>query len=200
MEEEHLEFWKFMILKAQCLFGELQTLKIKVSFGKFQPKGFQFNKKSKKLEEGKVKSIEDKCHKYAERLVIEASEKDYLDTQEGLKKLKSEIKDWFLSKSTFVGEADSKLDLQAKEGSKFLYQDLYSVMKKYNLWELGKKTAKEYILNPSSERWIKGMRICMAEMGLIDFNEKIPRVKEIFAGIASKENRKKYILSRLAFL
>ena len=30
----------------------------------------------------------------------------------------------------------------------------------------------------------------MAEMGLIDFNEKIPRTKDIFEGIGSKEKFK----------
>ena len=66
--------------------------------------------------------------------------------------------------------------------------------------DLETKTANQYLLNPYSGEWIKGLRIVMAEMGLIDFNEKIPRTKDIFEGIGSKEKRRKYIISRLAFV
>ncbi|NMA84634.1 MAG: hypothetical protein GX962_12340 [Epulopiscium sp.] len=155
--------------------------------------GFQFEKNSNRLKETEVKIIEDKCKKYSERLVIEASQQDYLETQEELADFRAEIHDWFLSESTFVKEGGSKLDLRAKEGCQYLFQDLHSVMKRYNLLELEIMTTKQYILEPYSERWIKGMRIVMAEMGLIDFNEKIPRIKEIFEGIGTKENRRKYI-------
>ncbi|NLM06088.1 MAG: hypothetical protein GX219_04110 [Tissierellia bacterium] len=66
-------------------------------------------------------------------------------------------------------------------------------MNKYNLYELEKKTSKQYLLNPYSGEWIKGLRIVMSEMGLIDFDETVPRTKDIFEGIGSKGKREKFI-------
>lgn len=73
-------------------------------------------------------------------------------------------------------------------------------MNKYNLYELEEKTSKQYLLNPYSGEWIKGLRIVVSEMGLIDFDETVPRTKDIFERIGSKGKREKYILISLAFV
>ena len=49
------------------------------------------------------------------------------------------------------------------------YTDICGVL------DLERKTANQYLLNPYSGEWIKGLRIVIAEMGLIDFNDKKPR-------------------------
>lgn len=73
-------------------------------------------------------------------------------------------------------------------------------MEARGLAELEEKTAKMYLLNPYSGEWIKGLRIVMAEMGLIDFDGKVPRTKDIFQGLGDKDKRRAYIISRLAFV
>jgi len=61
-------------------------------------------------------------------------------------------------------------------------------------------TARGFVLNPNSGEWIKGLSITLAEMGLVSFNEKVPRTADIFSGIGSKGNRRKYIINRIAFI
>lgn len=73
-------------------------------------------------------------------------------------------------------------------------------MESEGLLALEEKTADQYLLNPYSGEWIKGMKIVMAEMGLIAYEDCVPRTKDIFCGMGAKELRKKYIIARSAFL
>src|SRR5699024_10123060 len=100
----------------------------------------------------------------------------------------------------FIRLGKSKLDIKSKIGSQFLFNDLVSYMEVREVLDLERKTAEQYLVNSYSGEWIKGLKFIMAEMGLIDFNEKRPRTNDIFKGIGNKENRKRYIISRLAFV
>lgn len=161
---------------------------------------YQFKKDSKKLTDNEVLEIESKCKLFSEKLVIYGSESEYKKTLELIKKEKDQTKSWFLNQSQFVRLGESQLDIQSNAGSQFLYNDLISYMDTCKVLDLERKTANQYVLNPYSGEWIKGLRIVMAEMGLIDFNEKKPRTKDIFKGIGCKEKRKQYIISRMAFI
>lgn len=90
--------------------------------------------------------------------------------------------------------------MESPAGNQFLYDDLMAYLQMCGVLELEKRTASNYSLNPRSGEWIKGLRIVLAEMGLIDFNEKRPRTADIFQGVGSKEKRSQYIISRLAFV
>lgn len=73
-------------------------------------------------------------------------------------------------------------------------------MQSYGLYELEKETAEQYLLNPYSGEWIKGLKITMAEMGLISYSGTYPRKKETSAKLATKEKQVAYIIARTAFL
>lgn len=161
---------------------------------------YQFEKGSKKLTEDKVKEIENRCKLFSEKLTIYGSELKQAKTLELIRKEKILVKDWFLKESEFVKLGNSQLDIHSKRGSNFLFSDLIPYMDICGVLDLERKTAEQYILNPYSGEWIKGLKIVMAEMGLIDFNEKRPRTSDIFKGIGNKDKRKKYIVSRLAFV
>lgn len=161
---------------------------------------YQFEKNSIKLTERKAQEIKSKCEQFDEKLIIEDLESELSNTLKLIDKEKKEIKDWFLKQSQFVRLGNSFLDIEAKIGSEFLFKDLNFYMDLCGILDLEEKTANQYVLNPYSGEWIKGLRIVMAEMGLLDFNEKKPRTKDIFKGIGSRDNRKKYIITRLAFV
>src|SRR5699024_2698024 len=157
-------------------------------------------KDSKKLTEDEVKEIKSKVKLYSERLTILGLESERKKTLELIAKEKNMAKDWFSNHSEFIRLGKSKLDIKSKIGSQFLFNDLVSYMEVREVLDLERKTAEQYLLNPYSGEWIKGLKFIMAEMGLIDFNEKRPRTNDIFKGIGNKENRKRYIISRLAFV
>lgn len=161
---------------------------------------YQFEKNSKKLTEDEVKKIRLKCKLFSEKLVIYGLKSESKKTLELIEKEKDKARNWFLNQSQFVGLGKSQLDIQSKVGSKFLYNDLISYMDSCEVLDLERKTANQYLLNPYSGEWIKGLKIVMAEMGLIDFNEKKPRTNSIFKGIGCKDKRRQYIVSRLAFV
>ena len=161
---------------------------------------YQFENNSNKLKENEIKKIKSKCDFFSEKIMIYGSESEYNKTLKLIEKEKIKAMDWFMNESQFVRLGKSQLEIQSEVGSSFLYNDLASYMDLCGVLDLETKTSHQYLLNPNSGEWIKGLRIVMAEMGLIDFNEKKPRTSDIFTGIGLKEMRSKYILSRLAFV
>lgn len=147
-----------------------------------------------------MEKIESKCKLLSEKLVIYCSELEYKKTLKLIEEEKYKAKNWFINKSQFVSLGESQLDIKSNVGLQFLYNDLISYMDICGVLDLETKTDNQYLLNPYSGEWIKGLRIVMAEMGLIDFNEKRPRTNDIFKGIGCKDKRRRYIISRLAFV
>lgn len=110
-----------------------------------------------------------------------------------------EIKKWLKDNSLFF-TSNEKLNFNSKVGSLTLAKDLNKYMKLKGLFDIEKKTAETMVLNPKSGEWIKGMEIMLGEMGLVSYRGKIPRTKDIFTGLGSKNKRYEYIINRLAFI
>ena len=72
-------------------------------------------------------------------------------------------------------------------------------MTSVDLAEEERVTAHALSTNPFSGEWIKGMCMVLAEMGMVSYLGKAPRTLDIFEGIGNKENRRKYLLHRIAF-
>ncbi len=161
---------------------------------------YQFEKQAVKLNDAAVKAIENKCRQFSEKLVISGRQTECDRTLALISREAQKLEAWFLKESQFVNNGHAKLDFKAQVGCEYLFNDLTMYMKRCGLCELEEKTANQYILNPHSGEWIKGLKIVMAELGLIDFDEKRPRTKDIFMGIGSRALRKQYIIARLAFV
>ena len=160
---------------------------------------YQFAKDSAILEEVKVIQIEQKIKQFQKKLIIKANQQDLKTTVFEIQSLKTSIIDWLNSKSSFF-QQNLKLDFHLDTGSKFLTQDLIDYIKSQDLESLEQRTADTTVMNPFSGEWIKGMNIVFAEMGLVDYNDKIPRTKDVFSGEGSKTLRRKYILHRVSFI
>lgn len=160
---------------------------------------FQFEKDSYKLSEKQVEYMQENIESYQETINIEARQSDRDNTEEEIEKNKLSIIKWLEDKSIFIKSQD-KIDFSSREGSNLLAKDIKNYMKSVRLEEEEKITADTMVLNPNSGEWIKGMNITLAEMGLVSFRGKIPRTKYIFEGIGNKENRRRYIINRLAFI
>lgn len=146
-----------------------------------------------------VEQISNQCEIFKERLNISRIEENESDTESLISEAEKDVKYWLQKHSRFLKNGRN-LDFFAEVGNVDLYCDLEDYLRSKGLLELEKQTAEQYLLNPCSGEWIKGMKIVMAELGLVDYNGTIPRSSNIFTGNGSKALRKQYIISRCAFL
>lgn len=160
---------------------------------------FQFEKDSKRLSNQILEEINLMVKKYQEKLYIEPNEKARRLTEVRIEVVKKDIILWLKNNSDFILN-NMKLDIKSKIGSRVLAEDLKRYMKSINLIEIEEVTTNAMVLNPNSGEWIKGMSITLAELGLASYYSTIPRTKDIFIGIGSKQYREKYLIHRLAFV
>lgn len=132
-------------------------------------------------------------------LIIERDIKKYEETQAEIEALRPIVEEFLLEDAIFFKE-NHTLDFQNFLGNEVLFNDFETFMKSHGLLDFERKTQMLMVLNPDSGEWMKGLKIMSAEMGLTNYHGKIPRTKDIFSGLNSKENRKKFILYRMAFL
>ena len=162
-------------------------------------KSFQFEKASLRLNDDQIKRINGLIMEFDKDIEIEAKEIDASNTEKEIKETKEEIEGWIKANSLFL-KSGEEINFSSREGSKLLGKDLRSYMQSIGMLEVEIKTAETMVLNPNSGEWIKGMNIVLGEMGLITYRGKMPRTKDIFKGLGEKNNRKKYLINRLAFI
>ena len=160
---------------------------------------YQLRKGSKTRSNAEVEAIRRRCDELNVVLIIEASQEAKNSTEKELEQWGQSATLWLAKNSAFFRSGEI-LDFSAKTGSELLAQDLINYMKSLGLDELEKETAQQYLLNPYSGEWIKGMKLVMAEMGLMPYQGTKPRKPDIFQGNGAKEKRRSYILARMSFL
>ena len=160
---------------------------------------FQFEKESERLSPTEVKKIKAAVKQYDKEMSIKATEANKKKTEEIIKATKEQIKRWLKNNSQFLKEND-KIDFDKVNGYESLAQDILNYMESEDLAEQEALTQKYFVLNPSSGEWIKGLKIMLAELGLVDYKGKVTRTNSIFKGKGSKLLRRKYLINRLAFM
>lgn len=160
---------------------------------------YQFRKGCPTLPQEAVMEITDLCKAYQKQLTIPVTPQLQYTSEELISKQEVFAGDWLRKHSRFIRKGLG-FDFHAVTGYPDLYADLEEYMCAQGLSALEKKTAEQYVLNPYSGEWIKGLKIVMAECGLLPYSGTVPRTKDIFCGIGAKELRRKYIISRTAFL
>ena len=160
---------------------------------------YQFRKGSAVLNQENVQKISEQCNTFKQILTIPKTDAARQKTEEAIRAQEGQAYQWIKDNSAFFRQART-LDFSAKEGDPLLFSDLQNYFKALNLYELEQTTAEQYLLNPYSGEWIKGLKIVMGEMGLISYHGTIPRKKDVFSGLGSKEQRRDYIIARIAFL
>ncbi|MFN8673930.1 MAG: hypothetical protein U0457_17850 [Candidatus Sericytochromatia bacterium] len=158
---------------------------------------FQFEKKSKTINNEEINFFSKKINEKNKYLIIKPQEKDLINTNNLISSKKDEIIVWLKNNYTFF--SDNKT-INIKKHYKILSKALIKYLKEKDLYNLEELTTKILVLNPSSGEWIKGMEICLSELGLIKFNDKAPRTKDIFEKLGAKDLRKKYLIHRMAFI
>lgn len=160
---------------------------------------YQFRKGSALLTQSKVDQIEKHCEILNKKLCIPKREDMLAETEASILEQEHTAWKWILQNSHFY-KSGKTLDFHAYEGEPLLFADLEAYLRELGFDVLERTTAEQYLLNPYSGEWIKGMKITMAEMGLISYYGANTRKKETFSGIGTKELRRNYIIARIAFV
>lgn len=121
------------------------------------------------------------------------------NTYQEIELIKKDILKWLESKSLYF-KSNKTIDMSSKTGHKLLYVDLQNYMMEHDLWHIESEVSDNFCLNPNSGELIKGMMICLSELGLVAYNGTIIRKTTTFEGKYTKAIRKKYLKHRLAFV
>ncbi|WP_283683256.1 hypothetical protein [Parablautia sp. Marseille-Q6255] len=160
---------------------------------------YQFRKSCSTLSRAAVEKLSAQCKAYQKQLTIPVTSQSQAAARVSIAKQELQTAAWLKEHSRFI-QKGKRFDFHAATGDPDLYCDLEEYMRAQKLYDLEQKTASQYLLNPYSGEWIKGMKIVMAEAGLISYSGSVPRTPDIFQGIGAKELRWNYILARTAFL
>jgi len=164
-----------------------------------QISSYQFRKDSALLSQEEISIIKNRCKALNKTLLIPKSAAAHEETRNAVNLQKSSVQEWIINNSKFY-KSNTPLHFDAKEGFTLLFEDLELYLRESGLYEIEKRIAEQYVLNPYSGEWIKYVKIVMAEMGLIDYNGTVPRKASAFTGLSDKTLLRKYVISRLAFI
>lgn len=161
-------------------------------------KSFQILKHSKELKIEDVNKITEKINLFNKAIVIQANKTNRKITESKINIAERNISDWL--KSNF-GELLIKqaIDLNSKEGNKELIKGIKAYMKSIEMDHIEERTASEIVLNPNSE-WLKGIKMILAELGIVNYKNKVLREEKIFSDVGGKERIIEYIVNRIAYV
>jgi len=120
-------------------------------------------------------------------------------TREQLGQLESDAGDWLELHSRFFAFR-AALNLKTRRGPPALGMDLDAYMAAHDLADLETAFTAAFVSNPHSGDKVKGHRIVIAELGLVEYHGKAVRDPNVFEGAWSRERRARHILHRLAFV
>lgn len=160
---------------------------------------YQFLKGAVKLNGAACERLEAIDDSFDKTLFIAADERRYNETEAEIKKRQIEAETWLAANAVFQ-EAVQKFDFEDFHVLDQIAKVFQAYMKRHNLLEMEQKTSRAMVLNPNSGEWFKGMKVVLAELGLAPCYDKGIRTRDLFEGLGSKANRKKYIVYRLAFV
>lgn len=107
---------------------------------------------------------------------------------------------WLDRHSRFL-ESDHELpDPDTREADPLLFADLEAYFEQRGLVDLETAFARQFVSNPQAGELVKGHRMVIAELGLVEFEGRAQRSPDLFAGAWSGERRADHIISRLAFV
>lgn len=162
-------------------------------------KRYQFAKDAGTLDSSAVQALEQRSALLDKELIIPRKKKAQVKTDREITLVQKEAASWLKSESEFL-QSSKALDFSMRLGPPEVAADFLRFMKVKKLKEYETRTAVNFVSNPESGEWVKGMNIVLAEIGIHRFHGKAPRTEDIFEGMGAKLERARYLVHRLAFL
>jgi hypothetical protein len=131
--------------------------------------------------------------------MIPARKMDRTKTEKQINRIEKKASAWIKSQSAFY-KSGATLDFSKRQGPPMAASDMLRFMESCDLKEMEVRTATNFVSNPESGEWVKGMKIILAEMGLCPFRGKAIRTDDIFKGRGTRARRRRYLIHWFAFL
>jgi hypothetical protein len=160
---------------------------------------FQFHLESPHLPDAEVHELEQLVARLSGRIRIpvevEARERTLVDITAERGRLRPLLLD-----QAGLEEIELERCVRERTGSAEAAAALEVLLGAAGLGDLERSLSRTYVSNPNSGEVVKGHAIVIAEMGLCPYAGKAVRDEQLFEGDGSKDNRRRHILLRLAFL
>ncbi|MCD2346717.1 hypothetical protein [Clostridium guangxiense] len=161
-------------------------------------KSFQILKNSEELDMEAVDRITEKINFFNKSIVIQADIIKKEMVEEKINIVERNILNWFKDNSNKL-LIEQAMNLNSEEGNKELIKDIKRYMKSIEMDCIEEKTSSEIVLNPNSE-WLKGIKIILAKLGIVNYKNKILRDEKIFDNMGGEKRIIEYIINRIAYV
>lgn len=161
---------------------------------------YQFYKNAKRSDERAVSEIRQTMEKFDHTTVIECPPEARKATWIRLGEYCGEALSWLESKSAFFAERRGLPGPEDKIGDPLLRRDLRKFLEEKDVGRLEEDFTRQFVSNPNAGEIVKGHRIVLAELGLVPYEGKISRSRNLFEGLWSRERRAEHILRRMSFV
>ncbi len=160
---------------------------------------FQFPRGSETLPEDDVRALEERVATLAHRITIPVQAEARERTVRDLARERERVRPAILGEPA-LREIELVHCVQERTGSSVAAAALEDLLDEAGLGGLERELSGTYVSNPSSGEVVKGHAIVIAEMGLCPYAGKAIRDEATFDGEGSRDNRRRHVLLRLAFL
>lgn len=133
-------------------------------------------------------------------LIIPAQLAALPETDARLDRAERDAAAWMVEHSRWLAEGARLPDVATLQGSPLLADDLARFMQARDLAGMEKRFARQFVSNPASGELVKGHRLVIAALGLVDFEGKAIRDLSLFDGEWSRARRAEHIVARLGFV
>jgi hypothetical protein len=160
---------------------------------------YQFEKGGRKAAPSDVATYEETIRRLDRPLVVPCDRERRKAVERELLADEREAARWLRESSEFLASG-AALDTSSERGSPSLWGDLQRFLGERELGDMEKEFAARFVSNPYSGELVKGHRIVMAEMGLVECRDTVVRDPRLFEGTWSKDRRSRHITLRMAFV
>lgn len=161
---------------------------------------YQFERGARRAAADRVRAFAAAIDRFDRPLRIEAGDAPPPSTSELLVEATRDAGAWLRGHSRFLDTGSRLPDPALRTGSPALCDDLDRYAASLGLAALDRDFTRTFVSNPCSGDLVKGHRIVLAELGLVTYDDTIPRDPGIFAGDRDRSRRRAHIAMRLGFV
>jgi len=133
-------------------------------------------------------------------LVVPAQLDALPETEARLDRAQQDATTWLQSHSRWLAQGAWLPDISTLQGSPLLAEDLQRFMQELDLLDMEERFAQQFVSNPASGELVKGHRLVIAALGLVDFEGKAIRDPTLFDDAWSRARRAEHVIARMGFV
>jgi hypothetical protein len=161
---------------------------------------YQFLRGGVRVEEAQAQRFEEAQARFDRRITVPANEGTVRETNRVLQQEVEIATTWLREHSRTVRSGAAPRLGETRQGLPEAYADLQAFLGERGLGEMEAIFSRQFVSNPHSGDIVKGHRLTLAELGLVEYEGQVIRDSSMWSGDWSPARRARHILSRLAFV